>query len=131
MNSSRGAEERLALVFGVMRAGQLVADLLELESSQGQALALDAGDDLADHPSLHTVGLDQHKSPLSHLAPLLLIASLCIVTGAVTADSVPVSAGLLLAGQQATALPAQHLGAQVGDHAPDHQEQQPDEPDRG
>ena len=40
-------EERLALVFGVVRARQLVADILEFQGRDGDALAFDAAKDLA------------------------------------------------------------------------------------
>ncbi len=66
MNSSSEPKNGLSVVLGVMRAGQLVADVLELQGRDGQAFALDSADDLADHPPLDAVGLDQHKGPLSH-----------------------------------------------------------------
>ncbi len=44
-------EEGLALVFGVVRAGKLVADLLELQRSQGEAFAFDSADDFPRPPA--------------------------------------------------------------------------------
>ena len=53
-------------MLGVVRPGQLIADMLELQGRDGQAFALDAADDLADHPALDTIGLDQYQRPLRH-----------------------------------------------------------------
>ena len=42
------SEERLALVLGVVPAGEVVADVLEFEGRDGQALAFDTAEDLPD-----------------------------------------------------------------------------------
>ena len=60
-------EEGLALMFGVVAAGQLIADLLEFEGAQGQPFAFDTSDDVADQVAGHAVGLDEYESPFSHV----------------------------------------------------------------
>src|SRR5258705_7776149 len=59
-------EERLALVFGIVPTGKVVADVLEFECRDGQALAFDTAEDLPDQAPLDAVGLDQNEGPLSH-----------------------------------------------------------------
>ncbi len=66
MNSSSDAEEGLALVFGVVLAGEIVVDVLELEGRDAQAFAFDPAENLSDQLALNAVGLDQRKGPLSH-----------------------------------------------------------------
>ncbi|GAT02436.1 uncharacterized protein RMCFA_2548 [Mycolicibacterium fortuitum subsp. acetamidolyticum] len=53
-------------MLGVVLLGQLDADVLQFQRGQGQALALDPGEDLPDQVALHAVGLDQDKGLLSH-----------------------------------------------------------------
>src|SRR5882757_10792551 len=60
------SEERLVLVLGVVPAGKVVADLLEFEGRDRQALAFDTTEDLPDQSPLDAVGLDQNEGPLSH-----------------------------------------------------------------
>src|ERR1700694_3376754 len=59
-------EERLALVLGVVAPGKVITDALQFEGRDGEALALDSAQDLADQAPLHTVRLNQHEGPLGH-----------------------------------------------------------------
>src|ERR1700722_12697316 len=63
----QGPEKRLAIMLGVVTAGQLLANDPHFQRCDGQAFALDAADDLAHQASLDPVGLDQQESPLGHL----------------------------------------------------------------
>ena len=61
------AEERLALVLGVVLLGELLARRsAALSASDRQALALEAGDDLAGQAARERVGLDQDQSVAFH-----------------------------------------------------------------
>jgi hypothetical protein len=46
--------------------GELAVDGAELEGDDVEALALDAGEDLADQLALDAVGLDQDQGAFSH-----------------------------------------------------------------
>src|SRR6185312_11714044 len=59
-------EERLAVVLGVVLAGQLPVDRAQVHRDDVEALALDAGQDLADQLAAHAVGLDEDESAFSH-----------------------------------------------------------------
>ena len=59
MNSTSEPKNGLPLVLGVMAAGQLVADGPQFQRRDGQALALDAAEDLAHQAPLDPIGLDQ------------------------------------------------------------------------
>src|SRR5690349_8329669 len=63
-------EERLAVVLGVVLAGQLAVDRAQVHRDDVEALALDAGQDLADQLAAHAVGLDEDESAFSHGAEL-------------------------------------------------------------
>src|ERR1700738_4445759 len=47
-----------------MALGEVGADLHQLDADGVEPATLEAGDDLADQPALHRVGLDQHKRAL-------------------------------------------------------------------
>jgi hypothetical protein len=53
-------------VLGVVLPRDVVADGLEFQGRDGQALAFDSAEDLSDEVSLDAVGLDQNQGPLSH-----------------------------------------------------------------
>src|SRR3954453_16345519 len=59
-------EERLAVVLGVVLAGQLAIDRAQVHRDDVEALALDAGQDLADQLAAHAVGLDEDESAFRH-----------------------------------------------------------------
>jgi hypothetical protein len=56
----------MVYLLGVMPAGQLLADLPELQRRDVEALSLDTADDLAYQLSLDAVRLDQYQGPFSH-----------------------------------------------------------------
>ena len=56
------AEERLALVLGVVLAGRRFRDLQETRAPQLKAAALEASDDLAGEAAAHAVRLDEDES---------------------------------------------------------------------
>src|SRR4051812_13927675 len=58
------AEERLALVLGVVALGEVLVDGHVLERDDAQALALEAGDDLAGQAARERVGLDEDQGPV-------------------------------------------------------------------
>ena len=58
------AEERLALVLGVVAPGRLGVDRAQLGGDQREALALEAADDLADQAPLDGVGLADDEGPV-------------------------------------------------------------------
>src|ERR1700704_4210514 len=47
-----------------MAHGEVGADLHQLDADGVEPATLETGDDLADEPALHRVGLDQHKGAL-------------------------------------------------------------------
>ena len=55
------AEERLAVVLGVVLLGEVLGDRHVLGGDDRQALALEAGDDLTGEPARERVGLDQDQ----------------------------------------------------------------------
>ena len=63
------AEERLAVVLGVVTLRGRVVELAQLERDDLQALALDAADDLADEPALDAVGLAEDERSVSSHEP--------------------------------------------------------------
>ena len=60
------AEERLLRVLGVVRLGGVDVQGAQVHRHDLEALALDAGDHVADEAARHPVGLDQDKSALGH-----------------------------------------------------------------
>ena len=56
-----GPEERLLAVLAVVAPGQPLVDLHQLHPHRLKAATLEAADHLADQPTLHPVGLDQHQ----------------------------------------------------------------------
>ena len=64
MNVDQLAEERLAVVLGVVPLGQLGGHRHLLERREPQALALEAGDDLAGQVAREGVGLDEDQRAL-------------------------------------------------------------------
>src|SRR3954467_15556885 len=58
------AEERLAVVLGVVLLRGVAVERAQLERADRQPLALDPPDDLADEPAGDTVGLDQDQGSL-------------------------------------------------------------------
>jgi hypothetical protein len=54
-------------VLGVVLPGDVVADGLEFEGRDRQALAFDSAEDLTDELPLDAVGLDQNQGPLCHV----------------------------------------------------------------
>src|SRR5271154_515910 len=83
-------EERLAVMFGVVLAGQLVADNTHFQRRDGKAFAFDPADDLADQASLYPIGLDQQEGPVSHQRhSSSSLRSASSWRGRVTAHSVP------------------------------------------
>ena len=62
------AEERLVLVLGVVLLGGLLVGDAQIHGDELQALALNAGDDLAHVAVLHAVRLDENECTFSHTA---------------------------------------------------------------
>lgn len=60
------AEEWLLGMLRVVRAGELLIDVLEFQRNDIEALALDSIDNVADQPSLNAVRLDKYQSPFRH-----------------------------------------------------------------
>lgn len=60
------SEEWFAFVFGIVLAGQLLANFLEFQRRDGEAFALHAVDDLTDQPSFDSIRLDQYQGPFGH-----------------------------------------------------------------
>src|SRR5690349_12147398 len=58
------AEERLAVVLGVVALGEVLVHRHVLQRDDAQALALEAGDDLAGQPARERVRLDQDEGPV-------------------------------------------------------------------
>jgi len=56
-------------VFGIVPAGKVVADVLEFEGRDGQALAFDTAEDLPDEAPLDAVGLDQKRGSAQSRPP--------------------------------------------------------------
>ena len=65
MNSTRSAEERLALVLRVVLARHRLRDLQQTCAAQLEPATLEARDDLACQPALHAVGLDEDECGLA------------------------------------------------------------------
>src|SRR5204863_2585729 len=62
-------EERLAVVLGVVLLGGVLVERHQLQRGEGQALALEAGDDLAAEAAREGVGLDEDEGAFgSHWA---------------------------------------------------------------
>ena len=61
--------EAFAHVLGVVAAGQVLADHEHARALDLEAPPLEAGDDLADQTTSHTVGLDQHQRTFHDIPP--------------------------------------------------------------
>ena len=121
MNSSRDREKRLAVMLGVVRAGQLVADNAHFQRRDGQAFALDTADDLAYQASLDPIGLDQQECPLTHGGQRTEPPTRADHSGSVR--------WAFLAWEEPASLPAQNLGPEINDQRPDRGKQYSDETD--
>ena len=86
MNVDELAEERALGVLGVVLLRELAADGHELQRGEPQALALEAGDDLAGQVPREGVGLDQDQGPV-HGISVLGVGSQCCVDGGTSLSS--------------------------------------------
>src|SRR4029079_15421345 len=64
------AEERLAVVLGVVALGEVLVHGHLLQRHEAQALAFEAGDDLAGQAARERVGLDQDEGPVHGVSVL-------------------------------------------------------------
>ena len=67
MNSRSAGYHGLLEVVGVVLVGQLDVHRAQHQRGQGEALALETGDHLADQAARHRVRLDQHQGALGHV----------------------------------------------------------------
>ena len=70
------AEERLAVVLGVVRLGGRGVERAELQRDDLEVLRLDAADDLAGEAALDGVGLAEDQGAISHKAAQVMACSM-------------------------------------------------------